>query len=267
MPGPTVRPTLARLTAPSAAGRLSREHAHHLHAAKLLPVPDTASGTAVVQRFRFQDLHFSSREDPHQAVPGSIYFRAGGGNMPGRIRLGHSHGPSVERDNPGEIRHQISEGRAANLDEDDLAASHEVLGTALRIRSAAKQAYRANRTVPNRNARNAANDAFVDKVGRYARPVDIDGPGRLLEHHTDAHGTLTGTHPSRGSPVTEGGVRNQAHLDQIIRAAQAGQRSVEGAGRFTRGLKTWWHNKNVNSAYLSPPGTGRMRRMWNWLRA
>ena len=266
--GPAPRPTLARLSAPPAAGLLSREHSRHLRSAGLLSFADTASQTAVVQRFRFQDLHFASRENPHQEVPGSIYFQAGGGNTPGRIRLGHSSGPAVERDNPAEVRHQVSEGHAAHLDQDDLDASHQVLGSALKIRRAASRAYRAAPTVPNRNRRDEANQAFLHRVGAYARPLDIDGPGRLLEYHTDAHGRVTGTHPSRGSPVTEGGVQNQAHLDRIIQAANAGHASITGAGnRVSRALKTWWHNKNVNSTYLSPPGTGRMRRMWNWLRA
>jgi hypothetical protein len=222
----------------------------------------------VVQRFRFQDLHFSSKENPHQEIPGSIYFQAGGGNTPGRIRLGHGHGPTVERDAPGEVRHQVSEGQAANADQDDLDASHQVLGTALRIRSAASRAYRAAPTVPNRNARDAADQAFLHRAGAYARPVDVDGPGRLLEYHTNALGRVVSTHPSRGSPATEGGVQNQAHLDRIIHDAEAGHRSVSGAGnRVSRAMKTWWHNKNVNSTYLSPPGTSRRRRMWNWLRA
>jgi hypothetical protein len=273
-----LRPSLTQLTAGHAR---AIDPPRPLAARDAPPFAAAPDAPAVVQRFQLGNLAFSTRDDPNQAVPGSIYFNAGPGNRQGRIRLGHDGGPEISHVAAGRARNQVSVGSAASM---AVPAGH--------LQDAAidndRQALNAARGTPGLQAAIAAR----------TRPLAVGGPGRLYEYDTDpATNALVSTqgHLSRGGPQVEGGIANQAHLNAIVNAAQAGQASVTAAkqnyrranqayrnshglgavgaylGRAAAGAslstKTWYHNKNVNSAYLNQPGTSWHRRARNWLRA
>jgi hypothetical protein len=276
--GPLLRPSGAQLTAGYAR---AIDPPRPLAARAVTPFAAAPAAPAVVQRFQLGNLAFSTRDDPNRAVPGSIYFNAGGGNRQGRIRLGHNSGPEISHVPVGRAGNQVSVGSAASMLHPPGAVRDAAIDTD-------RQTLNAARGTPGLAGAIAAN----------TRPLAVGGPGRLYEYHSDpVTNALLSTqgHLSRGAPQVEGGIANQAHLNDIVNAAQAGQASVTAAKqnyrqasrayRHSHGLgavgaylgkaaagvslsaKTWYHNKNVNSTYLSPAGTPWHRRGLNWLRA
>jgi hypothetical protein len=170
-------------------------------------------GLVAPSTFQHGALQYSSREnvaDPVTGVvgpthyPGSTYFPQG------RLRLHHNSGPEVSLAPPG---HTIER--------------HTHAGAGGAAKAAVRAADLAHRNPDGSWATPHSQAAYNAQMAHTFNPVAVGAPESVFEVFRDATGRRTGTHPSRGRPTAEPGIRDQYHLDALTQHAQAAEHNID----------------------------------------